>query len=344
MSSTNPVVSIITPSFNRADIVHETAASIFGQTYPHWEWMIVDDGSTDNSWEVLSAYAEQDARVRLFRRHRDPKGAAACRNIAVEKSTGDYLLFLDTDDLLASFCLQQRVNAMQQHPEADFVIFPMLLFKQQPDDLRLLWNIDKPTDDIDRILMGDAICQGTGTLWKKQRFVDIGMWDESLALWQDIELHLRSLLRPLTYVKRMDLRPDVFLRVSEVSLSRTGFHSYPKFSSRVRVLEQTLSQAAERGLVERHRAGLQQMCKDILVNAAVSGYAADIPALLRLSRQYHLFDRQVERAMEKFLFLRRSRLYKLPIFSRIAQNALRSTPEAPPTTLGQVRFDNTVVA
>ena len=169
------IISIITPSFNRADIIHETAASIFSQTYPHWEWVIVDDGSTDNSWAKLEEYAAKDARVKIFKRDREPKGACACRNIAVEKSTGDYLIFLDTDDLVASFCLQQRMETMQQYPDCDFVIFPMLLFKEKPDDLKLLWNIDKPADDIDRILQGDAVCQGTGTLWKKSSFVDIGM-------------------------------------------------------------------------------------------------------------------------------------------------------------------------
>src|SRR5579875_652313 len=102
------VVSIITPSFNRADIVGETAASIFNQTYPHWEWVIVDDGSTDNSWEVLQQLAAKDERVKIFRRNREPKGACACRNIAIENCSGEYLIFLDTDDLLASFCLEQR--------------------------------------------------------------------------------------------------------------------------------------------------------------------------------------------------------------------------------------------
>src|SRR4051812_28957052 len=108
-------------------MVGETAASIFAQTYPNWEWMIVDDGSTDNSWEVLQGFAANDSRVRIFQRDREPKGACTCRNIAVEKATGDYVIFLDTDDLLATFCLEQRVKAMDEHPDCDFVIFPMLL-------------------------------------------------------------------------------------------------------------------------------------------------------------------------------------------------------------------------
>jgi glycosyltransferase involved in cell wall biosynthesis len=337
-----PVVSIITPSFNRADIVHETAASIFGQTYPHWEWVIVDDGSTDNSWEVISVFASQDQRVKVLKRDREPKGAAICRNIAVEKSTGDYVLFLDTDDLLASFCLEQRVAAMQENPGVDFIIFPMLLFKQRPDDMRLLWNIDKDIDDIDRILWGDAICQGTGTLWKKSSFVDIGMWDASLLLWQDVELHLRSLLKPLRYAKRMDLRPDIFLRESDVSLSRTGFHSYPKFRSRLKVLTQTLQQSADRGVLEKHFSGLRKMFLDILSNAARAGYAAEIRELLAMNRRYGFMDSGLERKINLYSWLRKTRLDKLPVLSGISRRSLEWPVKGPVSTLGQVPYSDPI--
>lgn len=336
------IVSIITPSFNRADIVHETAASIFAQTYPHWEWVIVDDGSTDNSWEVISAFAAQDSRVRVYKRDRDPKGAAICRNIAVERSTGDYLLFLDTDDLLASFCLEQRIRAMQENADMDFIIFPMLLFKQQPDDLRLLWNIDKDIDDVDRILWGDAICQGTGTLWRKSSFVDIGMWDASLLLWQDVELHLRSFLKPLRYAKRMDLRPDIFLRESDVSLSRTGFHSYPKFRSRLKVFTQTLKQASDRGLLQKHAGGLRKMFLDILNNAVRGGYATEVREMLTINRRYGFMDVKIEGDISRYNWLRKTRLDKLPVFAGISRRALSWSLEGPASTLGQVSYPNPI--
>ena len=160
----SPIVSLITPSFNRAEIIQETADSIFNQTYPHWEWIIVDDGSADDSWQKLESYAAKDNRVKIFKRIRQPKGANACRNIAIENCTGQYLVFLDTDDLRASFGLEQRVNALLKDTEADFIYFPTLLFKHKPNDLKLLWNIDKDEDEINRLLTGDPICQGTGNI------------------------------------------------------------------------------------------------------------------------------------------------------------------------------------
>ena len=154
------------------------------------------------------------------------------------------MIFLDTDDLLAPFCLEQRVQAIEEDSECDFVIFPMLLFETNWNDLQLLWNIENETDDLRRILTNDAICQGTGTIWKKKSFQSVGMWREDLALWQDIELHIRSLLYTMKYGKRFDLPPDIYLRITPNSLSRGGFYSMPKIKSRISVLAYTCKKNA----------------------------------------------------------------------------------------------------
>ena len=338
----NSIVSIITPSFNRADIIHETAQSIFNQTYPHWEWVIVDDGSTDNSWEKLGQYAAHDNRVKIFKRDREPKGACACRNIAVEKSTGDYLVFLDTDDLVASFCLQQRVETIQQYPDVDFVIFPMLLFKEKPDDLKLLWNIDSVKDDVERILLGDPVCQGTGTLWKKNSFVAVGMWSEELMLWQDIELHLRSLLRGMKYVKRLDLKPDVFLRISDVSLSRTGFHSLPKFNSRLRVLQETGEAIRQNNKLLQHRNGLRAMFTEIFVNAANSNYWQAVEKMMAMQEAWGLFSKGEQKSLQRYALARKSKLYKIPFLQQALFNKLQQFVPTQGNTLNKIYYQQTI--
>lgn len=286
---TNKIVSIITPSFNRADIIAETAASIFSQTYPFWEWVIVDDGSTDESWEVLQGFKAKDNRVKIFRRNREPKGACVCRNIAVENCSGEYLIFLDTDDVLASFCLEQRVNAMEQNPECDFIIFPMLLFKNRPDDLRKLWNSENGEDDLARIFQRDPICQGTGTLWKKESFIRIGMWDEELLLWQDVDLHLRAFSQGYKYKKYLHLKPDVFLRISEVSLSRTGYFAPGKTFSRIHVLAKALKNipVSKRKHLKK---SIQSMYFDIFFGCIRSRQFTLLRKLKDLAREYHLLD------------------------------------------------------
>lgn len=252
MSSTI-IVSIITPSFNRADVIDETAQSIFAQSYPHWEWMIVDDGSSDSSWEVIEHYAAKDRRVRPMKRERKPKGACCCRNIGVEYCTGDYVLFLDTDDLLEPFCLEQRVKAMEDNPELDFSIFPSLMFRYKPFDLNLWWNIDKPQSELIRQFHQDAICQGTGVLWKKESFIRIGQWDEQLHLWQDIDLFLRAYIQNYQYKKFFNLLPDLHNRTMETSLSRGNFLAFEKQESRIIVIQRAVDLLNQFGKQEYKR-------------------------------------------------------------------------------------------
>lgn len=334
----SPVVSIITPSFNRADIVHETAASIFNQSYANWEWIIVDDGSTDNSWEVLQSFALRDARVKVFRREREPKGACACRNIAVSKSSGEYVMFLDTDDLLAPYCLQQRVDACLAKPECDFVIFPMLLFRKEPADLGLLWNIDKDEDDLLRVLYGDAVCQGTGPLWKKKSFIEIGMWDEELKLWQDVELHIRSFLYPVKYHKRMDLQPDVYLRISDDSLSRVGYHAPQKLMSRIEVFKYALEQVASKDKLEMYMEGLRVMGAGVLLSVINGKMYREAAQLMSLTGKHGIFSSDELKRFKRYLLAYNMRLYKIPSLFRLIKTKLNDIIQAPSVTIGTVKW------
>jgi glycosyltransferase involved in cell wall biosynthesis len=230
-----PIVTICIPLFNRERLVSATLDSLFAQTFQEWEAVIVDDGSTDLSMQVIADYAKRDPRIKLLTRHRGPKGACTCRNIAVESGEGRYVLFLDTDDLLAPYCLEQRVRVLEAESETDFAIFPMFLFRGNPEDADRLWNVETGDDDLIRLLRLDPICQGTGTLWRKDAFVRAGMWNESLSVWQDIEFHLRAFAGDFHYVKRFDLPPDVYLRESDSSLSRGSYQSREKLESRAAV-------------------------------------------------------------------------------------------------------------
>lgn len=338
----NQKVSIITPSFNRANIIHETAESIFRQSNPDWEWVIVDDGSTDDSWEVINKFATKDSRVKVYQRDREPKGACTCRNIAVTKSSGEFLIFLDTDDLLASFCLEQRLEAFKSNPTMDFIIFPMLLFKQQPDDLKLLWNIDTRVDDIERILLGDPVCQGTGTLWKKESFVKAGMWSEHLLLWQDIELHLRVLLQDLQYVKRFDLQPDVFLRISDISLSRTGYHSLPKFLSRLQVLKETATTILQKNKLSQYKVGLQHMFIDLFVNAAGSNYHQQLQEMLALQKNWDLFTATEQKYLKRYAFVRKQKLYKIPFLQKNSLKQITKGLSQQEPSLNHISYTNNI--
>ncbi|MDT0649587.1 glycosyltransferase family 2 protein [Autumnicola edwardsiae] len=96
-----PTISVIIPTYNRAHIINETLDSVLDQTYANWECLIIDDGSGDNTKDVIKKYL-RDERFKYFKRPDGrEKGACTCRNIGIEKSSGDYIQFLDSDDKLS---------------------------------------------------------------------------------------------------------------------------------------------------------------------------------------------------------------------------------------------------
>ncbi|MEH6657586.1 glycosyltransferase family 2 protein [Leeuwenhoekiella marinoflava] len=96
-----PLVSIIIPTYNRAHLISETLDSVLAQTYRNWECIIVDDGSTDDTDEVLSKYVAKDLRFHHYQRPKSrPKGANACRNYGFELSKGEFVNWFDDDDLM----------------------------------------------------------------------------------------------------------------------------------------------------------------------------------------------------------------------------------------------------
>lgn len=118
-SSRLPLVSVIVPTYNYGHFIHQTLESLQAQTYQHWECIVVDDGSTDNTQDVVARYVEKDDRIRYI--HQRNLRAAAARNNGIRTSAGKYLQFLDADDLLAPEKLERQVDYLEQHPDVDIV-------------------------------------------------------------------------------------------------------------------------------------------------------------------------------------------------------------------------------
>lgn len=93
-----PLVSIITPTFNSEAFISETIESVQGQTYSNWEHIIVDDGSTDGTWDLLQNLAANDSRIKVFSLNTN-SGSAVARNKAIDEAQGNYMTFIDSDDI-----------------------------------------------------------------------------------------------------------------------------------------------------------------------------------------------------------------------------------------------------
>lgn len=92
------MISVIIPVYNRQDMVEEAIQSVFKQTYQNFEIILIENGSTDHSWEVCSGLAQKDSRVRLLRGEKP--GVSAARNMGLDAAKGKYLFFLDSDDVI----------------------------------------------------------------------------------------------------------------------------------------------------------------------------------------------------------------------------------------------------
>lgn len=105
------LVSIITPSYNSEKFITETINSVLKQTYSNWELLITDDGSTDNSFKIIEEFVNLDLRIKLFKIKNS--GPAKARNNSIKNAKGQYLAFLDSDDLWFKNFLQTSINAIK---------------------------------------------------------------------------------------------------------------------------------------------------------------------------------------------------------------------------------------
>ena len=117
----NGIVSVIVPVYNTAPYLPRCIESITGQSYKNIELLLVDDGSTDDSGQICSRYAETDDRIRVI--SKENGGVCSARNAGLREMHGDCFLFVDSDDALETSIIAQCMDCFQRYPEADMVVF-----------------------------------------------------------------------------------------------------------------------------------------------------------------------------------------------------------------------------
>lgn len=116
-----PLVSIVTPFFNTGQVFHETAATVLGQSFQRWEWMIVNDGSTQpEALALLAEYRERDPRILVLDLPRNG-GSSAARNAGFAAARAEFVVQIDSDDLLEPTAIEQWFWFLLGHPRAAFV-------------------------------------------------------------------------------------------------------------------------------------------------------------------------------------------------------------------------------
>lgn len=115
-----PKVSVVTPAYNAEALITRTIQSVIDQTFNDWEMIIVDDCSTDNTRDIVEAWSAKDSRIRLISLEKNFGGPAGPRNVGVEQAQGEYIAFLDADDIWHPRKLELQV-AVLERSTSDFV-------------------------------------------------------------------------------------------------------------------------------------------------------------------------------------------------------------------------------
>lgn len=269
------LVSIIVPNYNSEEFIQEFIDSVKSQTYPDWELIIVDDNSTDSSLEIIRRNISLDSRIKLLQREDENKGACQRRNQGFLASKGEYICFVDSDDLLPKDTLQIRVDEIKSDPHCDFVVVPAVSFNKVPFDIhKLVLGLPLFKDDLSMFLNRFRLPFGVWTnLYRREFLARTGiLWDEELKSLQDSDFNIRSIAAGANYKYCDNDRPGYYWRVGGNPNSITkniknkkGFDSQLYFYSKLKEIfgEGKYKKDVERfGLTLLNRAALCQVEDD----------------------------------------------------------------------------------
>jgi glycosyltransferase involved in cell wall biosynthesis len=181
-----PLVSILIPCYNAGPWIAQCIQSALGQTYPHKEVVVVDDGSHDNSLNIIRSFGD---RIRF---ETGPnRGGNVARNRLMQLSNGDWLEFLDADDFLLPSKIEKQIVLLVNQPGLDVIYSPTLHIYA---DLGKEFVTPLEDDDLYANFFRWAYFSTTSLLLKKSAIMDVGGWKESQKVCQEHELILRLIL------------------------------------------------------------------------------------------------------------------------------------------------------
>ncbi len=223
-----PLVSVIIPTFNRGWILKEAIDSVLSQSFYHYELIVVDDGSTDNTREILASYP------RIIAVTQENRGVSAARNKGAELSTGKFIAFLDSDDLWLPRKLEYQVNFFKKNPFARICQTEEIWIKNGTR-INPKKRHKKPSGMIFEKCLELCLVSPSSVMMTRELFYEAGGFDESLPACEDYDLWLRiSYKNPIYLVKE----PLVIKRGGhEDQLSRLPCLDKYRIKSLLKILE-----------------------------------------------------------------------------------------------------------
>ncbi|MBN1936395.1 MAG: glycosyltransferase [Anaerolineae bacterium] len=184
----SPTISVIIPVYNGTNFLHEAVDSVLAQTWTDYELVVIDDGSTDGTWNIIQSYGE---RVRGF--HKPNGGVASALNMGLEKMRGRWFAWLSHDDLWLPNKLARQIEFLHQYPQFRACYTDYFVIDSQGTVLCQVETPWYPRAQALRVLFGQMYMGGSTMLVERTCFDRVGRFSESLRTTQDVDMWLRLL-------------------------------------------------------------------------------------------------------------------------------------------------------
>ncbi|NET06155.1 MAG: glycosyltransferase [Merismopedia sp. SIO2A8] len=186
-----PTISVIIPAYNASKTILETIQSIQAQTFSDFELIVINDGSTDGTLDLLSQIT--DPRLKVF--SYDNGGLPVARNRGIIQSSGEFISFIDADDLWKPDKLELQLEALKQHPEAG-VAYSWTAFINEKSEFLYAWEpLFFDGDVYSQLLVRNFISSGSNILVRRELIESVGEFDPSLKSVEDWDYYLRLAAR-----------------------------------------------------------------------------------------------------------------------------------------------------
>ena len=218
-------LAIVIPCWNEEKLLPEMLDCLQKQTFQDWCAFCVDDQSTDSTAEIIQEYQAKDERIQYVCRDREPKGGQTCRNLGVELAKGaKYLIFFDADDMVAPYCLEQRVHFMAEHPDLDCGVFPVMAYSEDIHETEgPVFGVKSFEDDIEAMIGFNVPFDAATNIYRYDSMVKSGIkWDDKIKSYQDVDYNIQLVLSGIKYAYATDAKADYFYHYTSDGVAGSG--------------------------------------------------------------------------------------------------------------------------
>lgn len=204
----NPIISVIMPCYNQAPYMPDALQSLLDQDYPHWECIMVNDGSTDNTEEIAMQWVNADDRFKYF--YKPNSGVCETRNYAIKQAIGKYLIPLDGDDKISPTYFTEAIDIFEKDPAVKLIYSDTILFGDRDD------KIINPSFEYEKMITENQIFNSA--IFKRSDFLQTVGYNPNMVYGiEDWDFYL-SLLKPIDKVVKLDAF-HYYYRIKAVSRS-----------------------------------------------------------------------------------------------------------------------------